>query len=212
MRSMSGIGRKQLVAVHQVGHELVGELVDRRGAEPVAGPERLDHRGAVGQRAEAVDVGVAEVDAEGVPAVPVDRRRPARPRPGRGPRPSRSPPSRRPPDASPTRRTGRRNRSGSAWTSAMRDALGADVPARQRVVRVAADAGHHAVLEGDARGRRSPRTGCTRRSVVVCITASCHPEVGIEALACPRPPHRGRHNRREDRWDTDSESSCSRWG
>ena len=32
VRSMSGIGRKQLVAEHQVRHQLVGELVDRRGA------------------------------------------------------------------------------------------------------------------------------------------------------------------------------------
>ena len=42
--------QEQLVAEHQVRDELVGELVDGGGAEPVPGAERLDHRDAVGHR------------------------------------------------------------------------------------------------------------------------------------------------------------------
>ncbi len=70
-----GDREEQLVTEHQVRDQLVGELVDRGGAEPVAGPERLDHRHAVGHRAEAVRVGVAQVDPERVGAVLRDDRR-----------------------------------------------------------------------------------------------------------------------------------------
>ena len=66
---MSEIGDQQLVAEELPRHELVGELVDRGGAELVAGPQRLDHPDAVGLGAERVGVRVAEVDADGIAAV-----------------------------------------------------------------------------------------------------------------------------------------------
>ena len=91
-----GDRQEELVAEHQVRHELVGELVDRGGGVAVLRPEGLEHRGAVRHRAEAVGVGVAEVDAERVVAVLVDRPAPGCRRPGRRPRPSRSPPTARP--------------------------------------------------------------------------------------------------------------------
>ncbi len=67
-----GDRQEELVAEHQVRHELVGELVDRGRGVAVPRPEGLEHRGAVGHRAEAVGVGVAEVDPERVVAVVVD--------------------------------------------------------------------------------------------------------------------------------------------
>ena len=89
-----GDRQQQLVAVELPGDELVGDLVDRRGAEAVAGAQHLHHRHAVGGRAEGVRVGVAEVDAEASRPCSLTAG-PARRRPGRAPRPRRSPPTRR---------------------------------------------------------------------------------------------------------------------
>ena len=74
MRSMSGIGQQQLVPEHQVGDELVRQLVDRGGGVAVAGAERLDIAVPWVIEPEAVHVGVAEVDADRVAAVRVDLR------------------------------------------------------------------------------------------------------------------------------------------
>lgn len=55
---------QQLVPEHVVLHELVGQLVDRRGREPVRGPQRPDQQRPEQLGAEVVGVGVAEVDAD----------------------------------------------------------------------------------------------------------------------------------------------------
>ena len=68
-----GDRQQQLVAEQLPRHQLVRHLVDRRRAEPVAGAQRLHERHRVGRRAERVGVGVAEVDADRVAAVPVQR-------------------------------------------------------------------------------------------------------------------------------------------
>ena len=135
------------MTVQQVRQQLVGQLVHAGGGESVAGPERGHHRGAVGQEAQAVHVGVAEVDAQGVP-VRVDRLgEPV------GDQVERAVP----PDLLPHRLRG------SPWGDPpyrlpqavpvvvhVRDghALGADVPAGQRVVGVAAHRRHPALFDG----------------------------------------------------------------
>jgi hypothetical protein len=63
---------EELVAEDEVRDELVGELVDRGGRVAVLRAEGLEHRGAVRHRPQAVGVGVAEVDAQRVVAVLVD--------------------------------------------------------------------------------------------------------------------------------------------
>ena len=124
-----GDGQQQLVAVHEVGEQLCGQLVDGRGAVLVAGPERLHHRGAVRHRAEAVHVGVAEVDRQRVAAVLVDgpgevrRHQVERLVPGHL----------LPPVADAAHRAAQPVR--VLVHVLERDRLGADVPARQRVVR-----------------------------------------------------------------------------
>ena len=140
-----GDGEQQLVAEHQLGQQLVRELVHRGGAEGVAAAQRLDQGGPVGHRAQAVDVGVAEVDPDRVATVGVD---------GRGEPVGDEVERLAPPDLRPLAgvavaphrpaqpvRVGVHVRDG--------DALGTDVPARQRVVGVAAHPGDRTGLEGD---------------------------------------------------------------
>ncbi len=68
-----GDRQQQLVAVHQVRDQLVGELVHGGGAEEVAGAQGPDHGQAVGQRAEAVHRRVAQIDPDSIAAVLVER-------------------------------------------------------------------------------------------------------------------------------------------
>ncbi len=132
-----GDRQQELVAVELPGDQLVRDLVDRRGAEAVARAQRLHHRQAVRGRAQGVRVGVAEVDADRVAAVLVDRPRqpvghavqglvPADLHPlGVG---AVADPAYRPPQPV-----------GVGVHVGQRDALGADVAARERVRGIAAD-------------------------------------------------------------------------
>ena len=69
VRSMSGIGKQELMAVQLPGHELVWQLVDRGGREPVSGTQEAREWSAVRDRSEAVHIRVAEIDADGVASV-----------------------------------------------------------------------------------------------------------------------------------------------
>ena len=135
------------MAVQQVGDQLVGQLVHRGRAEPVAGGQRLDHGPQMSHRAQAVDVRVAEVDADGVAAVVVGGLGQAV---GDQVDASAQPISSQAvsPFASvETRRTGLRSRSDVVHVRD-RHALGADVPAREWVGGVAANRGDGAVVDG----------------------------------------------------------------
>ena len=179
---------------HLPADELLGQLVDRRGAELVARAEALDQGDPVRERAEAVRVGVAEVDAERVPAVRVDRGGETV-----GGEVERLVPA----DPLPARLAGGRVDDPADGASQPvgvvvhvgdRDALGTDVPARQRVVGVAAHPGDPAVGQGELQGRRSPRRGCRRRAWSRC------------AEPCPHPRTRRFHL--PDRW---GRGWCGRW-
>ena len=146
VRSMSGTGSRSWWPYSCQRDELVRDLVDRRGAEPVAGAQRLDERDPVGGRAERVCVRVAEVDADGVASVPVDRaREPVGDQVERlvprdldplGVRPLADPAHRA---AQPV---------GVGVDVGERDPLGADVAAGERVGVVAADRGDPVTLDG----------------------------------------------------------------
>ena len=64
-----GHGQQVLVAVQRPRRDVVGQLVDGGGGEPVSRAQQPHERGVVGQGAEAVDVRVAEVNRQRV--VPV---------------------------------------------------------------------------------------------------------------------------------------------
>ena len=149
MRSMSGIGSISWWPYSRCATSWWGSWSTEVALNRLRVRQRLDHGPQVGHRAEAVDVRVAEVDADGVPAVVVAGRRPARRRPGRTPRPSRSPPTRsrrsqpcRDPAYGPAQPVG------VVVHVRDRHALGADVPARERVGRVAAHRRDGAVVDG----------------------------------------------------------------
>ena len=110
--------------VERPGHDLVRQLVDRGGGEPVPRAQQPHQRRVVGQGAEAVHVGVALVDGHRVVAVLALHRDEPGCRERRSPRPSDT--SRHPPSA--VRRTGRRSRSGSSCTSCSANALGQMCP------------------------------------------------------------------------------------
>ena len=133
------------MAEEQRRDELVRDLVDGAGAEPVAGAQRLDHRDAVGGEAERVGVGVAEVDADGVASVPVDRvGDPV------GDQVERVVPADLVPRAGGPVAADRAAQPVRVVVQvAERDALGADVAPRERVVGVAADLGDPVALDGD---------------------------------------------------------------
>jgi len=138
-----GHRQQQLVAVEQVRHDLVGELVDRGGAVHVARPEGADHRTGMGHRPEAVHVRVAEVDADRVATVLGDRASQAV-----GDEVERLVPAELLPALGGTA-DGSAQPVGVVLDVGQREGLGADVAAREGVVGVAAYRGHPAVLDGE---------------------------------------------------------------
>ena len=153
-------GQHQLVAVELPGHELVRDLVDRRGAEPVAGPQGLHERHSVGREADRVHVRVAEVDAHRVGAVLLDRRGQPVGHQVVGLVPTDLLPARVVARADPAHRPS--EPVGVGVDVGHRHALGADVAAGERVRVVASDPGDDSRPRGSARSRRSPRRGCRR--------------------------------------------------
>ena len=142
-----GHREQQLVAEHLPGQELVRDLVHRRGAEPVAGAQAADEGGAVRGRAERMGVGVAEVDTDGVAAVLAGGRGEPVGHEVEGLVPLHLLPARVLARADPAHRSAQPV--GVGVHVGQGDALGADVPPRERVLGVAADAGDLAVGEGD---------------------------------------------------------------
>ncbi len=65
---------RKRAAEHQAGGDVLGHLVDRRGGEDVARAHGLGEHPAVDQRVEVVRIRVAEVDADRIAAVLVEKR------------------------------------------------------------------------------------------------------------------------------------------
>ena len=134
VRSRSGIGSSSWWpnSCHATSWWGTWSTVEAR--EPVAGPQRLHERHARGSPSRARGRWGCRGRRRRRRGRAGSAPRPARRRPGRGPRPSRSPPSRppTPPDRAP-------QPVGVVVHVGERDALGADVAARERVVGVAPD-------------------------------------------------------------------------
>ena len=146
-------------AEHQAGGHVLGHLVDGGRGEDVARAERLHERAPVEQRVEVVGVRVAEVDGDRVAPVLVQQRRQAAVDLGEGLVPR---------DLLEAGRRCARAACGSGRVlvqGLQREALGADEPVAEDVVRVAADRGRSRRPRASARARTSPRTAgrCDRR-------------------------------------------------
>ena len=148
-----GHRHQELVAEHGERGEHVGELVHRRRRVAAAAAQRAVQHLGLQQRAVVVHVRVAQVDGDGVAAVPLLDVDQARARPRRAPRPSRSPSSPRPPGAG-AAGGGRGRRGGRPRATA----LGQMWPRLKGSSRVAADGADGAAVAFRPRSRTWPRT------------------------------------------------------
>ena len=139
-----GNGDLELMPVHQVRHQLDGKLVGRCRGEHVLRTQGAEERQAVGCESEAVHTRIAEIEADRVAAVVTLCCRDAF-----GHQRCRVFPADRLPPAV----GGLANRGaepvGIGVQIGQRCRLGADVPARQWIVAVAADVGDAVVFHGD---------------------------------------------------------------
>ena len=151
-----GHGEEVLVTVERPCRDLVRELVDRRRGVAVPRPEQAHEGRVVRQGAEAVHVGVAEVDREGVvPVLALDVRQ-LRGREGDGLRPRHLVPALAGAHHWPAQPVG------VVLDVLEREGLRTDVSARQRVGLVPSDRrDRRQPGRGAPRGRTSPRRACT---------------------------------------------------
>ncbi len=138
-----GHRQEELVAEHLQGREHVRELVDRGGGESGARSQRAGEERDAEHRRVGVDAGVPQVERHRAPAVlPLHRRQPLA-----GLVESRVPGDGAPPLAFAP--LGLPDAVGIALHVGDRRRLGADVPAAERVVRVATDALHRGAVHLD---------------------------------------------------------------
>ena len=152
-----GDGQEELVAVERPRHDVVRQLVDRGGGEPVPGAQQPHERRVVGQGAEAVDVGVALVDRHRVVAVLALHGGQRGCRRTRSPRPRTPRASRRRPCGAPVGGAGR----GPRGRPAGRTPWGRCARARAGRPRGRASRRSHRRRRAAPRASTSPRTGCT---------------------------------------------------
>ena len=200
--------QQQLVAVELPPDELVGDLVDRGGAEAVAGAEALDEGQAVRRRTEGVGIGVAEVDPHRVRSVPVDRRGEAVGDPVQGLVPADLDPLGVRPLTDPADRSAQPVRVLEHVRE--RHPLGADVAPGERVLAVAADRGDAAIVDrqlepadGFAQVADAQRGGSGHPDIVPSPgVGTC--ESASTGIACPHGTvQTGRPDEEEFPWDTD---------